>query len=194
MIVPVSVLTVLLTILASAGAYMWSQKAGVNFWEALANIGTMLGILSFVPLVYAIWEYIRFRRREEKERKLIHIQPGMKPAVLIVDIGGVGIRNEVEAFLRQQEGFKDFDFDSRVFVVHRDKKQITDNDVDGIIEDLEEQVGVIRSKAADKIHLFIKAPLPIALMVGEVLSNQTPTLVYHKQQNQGYENWGALHR
>lgn len=194
MIVTLSALTLLLTILVGAGAYIWSLQGGISFWEALANIGTILGILSFIPLVYAIWEYIRFIRREEKEREIIHTQTGTKPAVLIVDIGGAGIRNEVEAFLREQEGFNGFDFDSRMFVVHRDKKQITANDVNGIIEELETNLDMIRIKAADKIHLFLKVPMPVAVMVGEVLANRTPALVYHKQHNKGYENWGSLHR
>lgn len=190
MIIRIVVLSFVIVCGSGLTAYLVSKQ---QFWVVLGNIGTVLGIISFVPLVYAIWEYIQYTRREKKERKRIHTSVGEQPVVLTVSVGGVSIRNEVESFLIQN-GFKDFDFKSRVFVVHRDAKKITVDDVDGIIQDVETQVDAIRLKAVDKIHLFLKVPMPIAVMVGDVLANRIPTLVYHKQPNQGYENWGVLHR
>ncbi len=175
-------------------AYAWSILQGLDFWAALGNIGTILGIISFVPIAYAVYEYVQYKRREEQDRLRIHTEAGTQPAVLIVSMGGGCIRNSVEAYLKGQDGFKDFDFEHRVFVVHRDDKVIQPSDADGIMVEVEEKQDDIRSKAADKVHLFLKAPMPIAVMVGAVLANRTPTLVYHYQTNKGYENWGALQR
>ncbi len=194
MILRMIIFTALVVLLSCGLAYGWSYQGTAGFWAALGNIGTVLGIISFVPIVYAVWEYMQYIRREEKERAKIHSESGTQPAVLIVDIGGMGIRNEVEAFLKSEAGFEDFDFESRVFVVHKDERNIDASSVDGILQEVEDKVDAIRAKAADKIHLFLKVPVPIAAMVGEVLANRTPVLMYHKQPNKGYQNWGTLHR
>jgi len=186
--------TIMIGVGSCLAAYFLGEQTVQGFWAMLGNIGTVLGIISFVPIIYALWEYVQYTHREEEERKRIHTQVGTQPAILIVDVGGAGIRNEVEAFLKEEKGFENFDFDTQVFVVHRYEQQITASDVDSIIQDVEDQLNTIRIKAADKVHLFLKAPMPIVVMVGEVLANRIPTLVYHKQRNKGYENWGALHR
>ncbi len=186
--------TLFVVLVSFITAYGLSLYDDSNFWSWLGNIGTILGIISFVPILYAVYEYLQFKRREEQDRKRIHTEAGTQPAVLIVSMGGGCIRNNVEAYLKRQDSFKDFDFEHRVFVVHRDDKEIQLSDVDDIIAEVEEKQDDIRSKAADKVHLFLKAPMPIAVMVGSVLANRTPTLVYHYQPNKGYENWGTLHR
>jgi len=188
-------LTVIVLLIAGS-IFFWGFTLGGDqqAWIYLDRLGLFLGIIAFIPMLYAIWVYIQYTRREEKERKRIHTDVGTQPAVLIVDVGGAGIRNEVESFLKNEKGFESFDFDAQVFVVHRDEQQITSDDVDSIIQDVDQKLSSMRLKAVDKIHLFLKAPMPIVVMVGEVLANQTPTLVYHKQRNKGYENWGALHR
>ncbi|PCH54249.1 MAG: hypothetical protein COC22_00620 [Flavobacteriaceae bacterium] len=174
----------------SALGYQANHMQGV--WLYLDRLGLVLGIIAFVPILYGVWKYLQYVRSEEKERKLIHTQLGTQPAVLIVSIGGSCIRNAVENFLRKNGGFEDFDFESRVFVVHRNSNQISASDVDSIMKEFEEKVGDIRLKAADKIHLFVKGPIAIGTMVGEVLANGVSTLVYHHQD--GYQNWGALRR
>jgi len=178
----------LIVFIVSIAVFIWGD------WEYLGNLGTILGIATFAPVIYAIWSYIQYIRLEKKALEKIRSEPGVLPVVLIVDVGGASIRNDVEAFLRQQDGFQGFDFDGRVFVVHRDSKHIQASDVDDIIKSVEEKQNEIRAIAADKIHLFMKVPIPLAAMVGEVLANSITTIVYHKQRNTGYENWGTLHR
>jgi len=181
-------------LLVASGVFYWGeQQGGVgNAWIYLDRFGLILGIVAFVPIIYAVHQYWQYLRGAEEERKRIHSETGTQPAVLIVSIGGASIRNSVEAFLKEQKDFKNFDFDNRVFVVHNDKKIITAEDVDSVIQEVEEKQNKIREKAADKVHLFVKAPSPISVILGAILANQTPTLIYHYQNK--YENWGALRR
>jgi len=189
------VIAILVLIFMALGVFYWGAKDGglTAAWIYLDRFGLILGLIAFVPVLFAAWSFIQYTRLKRRELMKIRSEPGFSPAVLVVTIGGMSIGNEVERYLRTFEAFKKFNFDERLFEVHREL-EIQADDVDSIIADIEGAQNKIRASAVDKIHLFMKCPMPIAVMLGETLANRIPTIVYHKQQNKGYENWGTLHR
>jgi len=174
---------------------MWGKYDGgwADAWIYLDRFGLILGLLAFVPILYAVWSYFQYTRLRQTELLKIRSEPGTSPAILVVSIGGMSIGNEVERYLRAVPAFEKFKFDERMFEVHREQ-EIQADDVDSIITEIEDAQNKIRASAVDKIHLFMKCPMPIAVMLGETLANRIPTIVYHKQHNKGYQNWGTLHR
>ncbi len=186
---------VLVVALVSAGVFIWGHQSSEHLaWIYLDRFGLILGLIAFVPVLFAVTNYIQYIGLQKRELQKIRTLPGTSPVVFVVSIGGMSIINEVEAFLRQTDGFEDFNFEQRVIKVEDGRKEIQESDIDGLLEKIHDAQNNIRAKAPDKIHLFVKAPVPVATMLGEVLANGIPTIIYHKQPNKGYQNWGALHR
>jgi len=170
-------------------------EQGSGGWLWLDRFAIILGIAAFVPIVFAAWEYVAYISREEKALERIRREPGESPAVLLVEANedGGSSRNQVQKFLGRQAGFKTMDFDRDLHVVLHEGS-LTDADLDGLIRRVREEYQKIAEMGADRIHLFLRVPVVMGAMVGEVLANRIPVVVYHYDRTMGYQNWGLLHR
>jgi hypothetical protein len=171
-------------------------------WLVIDRFGTVfsiaIGLITALSSCYAAYALWRQSRNQKKYQQEIKKNPGNRPVVLIVDVKKAthvaSIENQVRAYVErsfkageipEQAIFKaEFDQGGPMQVRHFDE----------FMAEVRKQVSKSVEYGTDKIHLFIRSPQPVALAVGEYLSNfAAPVIVYHSQ-NKGYENWGPIHR
>jgi len=162
-------------------------------WLWLDRLTMILGLIAVVPLLYAVWMYLSYERQRRQRLERLRTEPGRRPMVLIVTVGA-DIRSQVESFLKGMPGFDGFDFSSGVVEVTHEKKFIEQTDLDAISRECEKAYQSMVDNGVDKIHLFVHAPTPVGLRLGQILANRTPTVIYHYQRGEGYQNWGLLQK
>ncbi len=183
---------VLLIGLIAGGFFTWGflQHGWPSGWLYLDRFGLVSSILAFVPIVYAVYVYVRKVRHEEIERQVIRREPGSRLAILIIEVKG-NIRNQVENYLLQQDRFSSLSLDDCIYEVQM-AEHMEAGDLSKFRRDLNDAYEKIATAGVDKIHLFIRGPAPVSVIAGQLLANRIPTILYHFQPNKGYQNWGVL--
>lgn len=165
-------------------------------WLLLDHIGIIIGIVMFVPVLYSAWALWRERRRKRQYIEKIKSSPGNRPSVLIVEVkkpDTESMRAQVQNYLSSQTP-EIIVPDEAVFIAeHNGIMKISD--MDKFMAKVRKAFGKAVIYGTDKIHLFMRCPLPVAASVGEHLSNQNPQIIlHHNQPGEGYQNWGLLNR
>lgn len=167
-----------------------------DIWVFMDRIGIVVGLIVSVPVFWSFFILLSIKRKREVILGRIRQTVGNRPAVLIVDVikpDGESIRAQVEHWIRDREEFTDID-PSKIHVAEFRGEMLSD-DMDSFIADIRKKIGSIMALGTDRVHLFIRSPMPVALCVGEILSNSgCPIVLYHNQPNVGYQNWGLLYR
>ncbi|PPC90171.1 MAG: hypothetical protein CTY34_08750 [Methylobacter sp.] len=164
-----------------------------NFWIVIDQSSQILGILSFIPIIYSAWILGHIKRKRKKLLDNIRKTPGDKPGVLIIDsirAGGESIHSQVENWLWQQPQFKDKQTTTEIEIL--EFKELTPNDMIDINRRLRQSVGKLQSKGVTQYLIFIRGPLALAIVVGCVLANHRPSVIYQQSKHGGYESWGAI--
>ena len=165
-------------------------------WRFFDRIGIILGIVMSFPVFYSAWALWLERRRKSQYRDQIRSHPGNRPSVLIVDVkkpNTESMRAQVENYLRSNVPAIILP-DEAIFAAEYDGI-MKHSDMDRFMVTVRKKVGNAISYGTDKIHLFLRCPLPIAASVGEYLSNSGARIIlHHNQPDEGYQNWGLLNR
>lgn len=165
-------------------------------WQIIDHFSILLGYLLAIPIVFSGWELLQQRRRRLKYRREVMTDSGSRPTVLIVDVikpDSSSIRTQVQKYLSSNFEGVTF-FDEAIFVAEF-KGEMQHTDMDSFMSMVRKSVGKCVDYGTDKLHVFMRCPLPVAASVGEYLSNfAAPVILHHNQLNKGYENWGPLYR
>lgn len=162
-----------------------------RFMSVLDQVGIVLGIVLAGPILWTWYETVWGREaRKRKEIARIRTQPGVRPAILIVDLlPGKDARATVENHRMQVEGLKDIP-DNRIFVLQR-SKWLEPDDMKELSDDIRKACAQVIGAGTDTLHLFYAGPTVAAALIGCEFGNACRTILY--QHDQGtYRNWGPL--
>ncbi|MCI4660333.1 MAG: SAVED domain-containing protein [Neomegalonema sp.] len=171
---------------------LWSIFS--EMMHTIEPVNTLIGLGTFVFTVL-IWWMVRRQNQLRYARWLQEAssESGERPAALIIDYWDKGeIDVQVKSFLRKR--YPDSFPDESIFQIGSNI-QLTPLEMPTIARELREAGFLISKYGANKLHVFIAAPMPVAMLVGAELSNWGRVHIYHMnrsaQQNE-YEDWGPL--
>jgi len=159
--------------------------------NVLDPIGVVVGLVVSIPVFWTWWQVVfgeaRLRRRWHIEARE---QPGIRPAILIVDLlPAKRIAAQVEHFVAQHETLKTIPLDRR-FVLVRDET-LTPQDMPDFLESLRAIAARIAASGCDVIHCFYAGPTAAAVCVGAEFANAARMLI-HQYQEGSYQNFGPI--
>lgn len=168
------------------------------FSRNLVAISTaaLSGITSFFAAKFAETVYHRWYKRRLVRRMLQHEKKhGVRQAALILSVGS-DIQETVLQDLRQRgwlgaKGPEDTDIP--VFTIHQPEALTSETGQwHAYLDKVKTQVNKLREAGINRLHLYARLPVALAVMVGTTLSNAPfMTQVYH-HQNGRYEAVGLL--
>lgn len=165
-------------------------------WQSLDRIAIIIGIVMFMPVLYSAWALMMERRRKKQSIDKIRSTPGDRPTVLIVEVkkpDTESMRAQVENYLRS--GTSTIIVPDEAVFVAEHNGIMQSKDMDSFMAEVRKKIGKAVVYGTDKIHLFMRCPLPVAASVGEYLSNSNARIIlHHNQPDEGYQNWGLLNR
>lgn len=158
----------------------------------LGPISIVIGIVTFFPILWTCWEVTFGRqRRHSRWHRQAQQTVGERPGILIVDLLEKGnITNDVERYRQSNEHLKAISKD-RLFEVSR-KKELSPDDMPQITQDLRHVTGEIIEAGIDTLHLFYAGPVASMALVGAEFANVRRVLLYQRNREGMYENWGPL--
>ncbi len=156
----------------------------------------MSDILGVAVLILSALTWLKVRQMENRRiatLRDIQATPGTRPGVLSIAVGPEPIDAQVKGYVSQQPwGSKS---SGRVADEHvHYKGQLSPDSMEAILDEFRRKRITLLEQGCDCIHLFVKAPLPLALVVGAELGNGCLTQLYHLNSQKGYEPWGPLYR
>ena len=159
--------------------------------ETLDPINSLIGLLTSIFAGFTAIFVWRESRKKKKWWQEIRRRPGARPGMLVLDLlPGQDISAQVENFRLQQESLKNIP-DDRVVWLRRNEKLLPEHMPELHLE-LQEKVRQLMQTGADRIHLFLAAPQPLAAAAGATLANMS-VLLYHYDRDKGtYVNYGPL--
>lgn len=169
-------------------------------WYWISNFSAVLGIILAIPPVYMAVVYLtRDRERQKKRLEVIRNSKGVTSAVLIINIGQLPIRVDVEKFIKENEELQAEEIGTNIFEYHHKDKILNESAADTLFEilkgirEIEEQ---LKEKGVQRLHLFYAGPIMPAAMIGAELSNRFIVFCYHNttdgSRKQRYVLWGEL--
>lgn len=165
-------------------------------WQFFDRIAIIIGIVMFFPVLYSAWALMTERRRKRQRIDKIRSTPGNRPSVLIVDVkkpDTESMRAQVENYLRS--GTTSIIVPDEAVFVAEYNGFMNSKDMDKFMVEVRKKAGKAVAYGTDKMHLFLRCPLPVAASVGEYLSNSYAQIIlHHNQPDEGYQNWGLLNR
>ncbi|MHB8474070.1 MAG: SAVED domain-containing protein [Gammaproteobacteria bacterium] len=157
-------------------------------WDIIDKVGTVIGILSTIPVVWSLFILLGYRRRQKALIKQIIARPGNRPIALAIGIARdqtpIDITNQVRLYLTKQG--MEMDIESLPLPVLRADK------THEFVAELRKMRARLIEKGVDQTHLFYMGPVAGALLVGDVFSNGAVQIYYHNQGSGEYEKWGPL--
>jgi hypothetical protein len=165
-----------------------------EIWEFINKSSQLIGVLSILPILYSAWKLWAITRTEKVVLEKIRKQPGEKPGILIIDSvpkKGGSIRPQVENYLWGQNEFQSKK-DATIIEYIGLKHPISHEDIKSISSQIKESIGKLQSEGVTKYHIFMRVPVSIGALVGGLLYNYQPAIVYQNSREEGYENWGSI--
>jgi len=157
-------------------------------WDWVDKSGTIIGILTTIPVVWSWFILFSYRRRQEALIKEIISGPGDRPIALAVSVARdntpIDISNQVKAYLGEQR--MAMDVESLSLPV------LTADKTTEFVAELRKMRAKLIEKGFGQTHLFYMGPVVGALLVGDVFSNGACRIYYHNQGTGKYEKWGPL--
>jgi hypothetical protein len=164
-------------------------RAFISNW--LDPIGVVLGLIALVPIFWT-WLDVVWGRRRRQRRWLLEVRrdPGVRPAILIVDLlPGKDVRAQVEHCVANDETLRQIPSDRRFYLGRQES--LTPDAMAELVEELRQKAADIARAGCDTVHLFYAGPLAGAAIVGAEFANGARCLFYQHQQGR-YENFGPL--
>lgn len=159
-------------------------------WQDVLNAlnlsSQLAGIIGLLPIFYSACGIYSIKKYKTRQLALLKQSPGARPAVFIVNIGTADIEAQVRSYTNVQLP-QDIHW-----VYYHHKGMVEADNIIQIMREIEQEYEKVLLHGADRIHFFYKGPVPLAAMVGDLLSNGMPVLVYHLDTNSGYQCWGSL--
>lgn len=163
-----------------------------NIFDWLDKFGTLTTILvTSVTLAVSFTNYWTRERKSKKWLEKVRTSPGNEPVILLIDLLGSNIRNTFETARKNYEGLKDISSDDIFSVCWEKERHITEDDMQGIHEQIFEKINEVFRRGADTIHLVYAGPVAGAAVVGAYLSNGPRVVVYQYSHGE-YHNMGPL--
>ncbi|MCB9367138.1 MAG: hypothetical protein H6508_08170 [Calditrichaeota bacterium] len=174
-----------------------------TFLEWLDRYNLLIHFLATIPIVWTWWEVVFVRRRREAIwSRSAKRSPGSRPAVVVISLAKFDISKSVQAFLTTDESLKKALNDKRIFTVSNENEPLQASDMPEIAKRLDRLSKDVISSAADVVHVFCAAPMPVAILAGAVFGNRGDIRLYHLNQGAKpggssditsvYEQWGRL--
>lgn len=168
----------------------WSALEGfIN--QRLTAIGTLVSIVSFIPIAWTCWE-VTIGRKQRHRRWLNEIQrsPGERPAILIVDLLEKGdIATSVESYRQHHERLRTIP-PGRIFKV-RQEKHLTPSDMPALVRDIRRVTSEVIRAGTDTLHLFYAGPVVPMALIGAEFANGCQLILYQHERGD-YLSWGPL--
>lgn len=161
--------------------------------EVLNRIGIVVGLITLFPIFWTWWEVTLGRRRRHRRWfREAQETPGLRPAVLVVDLLEKGdIRTGVENYRRSSHALKDIP-DDRVFALSR-TVHLDSGDMPGLVAEVRRVAADVIRAGTDTLHLFYAGPVVPMAFMGAEFGNICRVILYHHDKTTGrYENWGPL--
>ena len=156
----------------------------MDFWTTADQIGIVLGIVAFFPIMWAAWHYWQRNVRLRNSINKAISQANTHQPVYIELTGKNAVIEAAETFLRKQKLSGEI-----LPFIKLEKKGVELRDFDEIEKlktDLIDLKLIAMSKAPECIHLFYAGPVTVAIILGDIFSNCKNVYIYHKD-GQGYE-------
>ena len=157
----------------------------------LDPVGVVIGLIIAVPVVWTWFDVvIGQRRRRRRWFRDACLNPGERPAILVVDLlTSKDVRTSVENFRQQDEQLRMVPRD-RIVRVSR-VKRLTPDQMPELLWDIRRAVGELIAGGVDTVHCFHAGPALVSALVGAELTNACLVLLYQHEAN-GYRNFGPL--
>ena len=122
--------------------------------------------------------------------KVISNSPGIRPAILVVDLKeNTNIWAQVEQSRQRNDLLKQVQ-DDRIVRIKYDI-WLKPEDMVGFVEKLRKKLGKVAELGADVLYLIYAGPVTPAAIIGAELANSCRVILFQHQQG-NYINWGPL--
>jgi len=167
------------------------------FWlwsERLANI---MGLLT-LPFILALFTWVQKRIKRKKSGSIVN-SPVEQTGVLVVNISTANIENEVKSYLRttypelklkKKSHIVDVPGYFRYFCPF-ERIDSPEKDISRFRELLVNEIDALQDHNIQHIHLVVRGPMMIPLIIGDELANNKRVTFHHKNGDQ-YECWGDV--
>lgn len=163
-----------------------------SWQDILGVVGSFVGILTAVP-VFWLWHDHLWGRRKRHQLwfKQATTSTGKLRAILIIDlIAHADIAAQVRHFMAGDEELKSVS-DENIIIVSREK-DLKPNDIPPLVHEIKNKIGDVSRRGTDELSVFFAGPVTIAAIVGAELSNKCKVLLYQKDRDGNYVNFGPL--
>lgn len=173
------------------GLYLEAEEEEIIMWDFIGKTSNMIQIVSVIP--FLVTAYLFWNRKKKYER-LMKEQEGVttkKPKALAIGLVGTGdISGQVQEFLKANNLKMEIE---RYFIPAG--KSITKDNIHKVLHDLLKIKEKLTSEGTTEVHLFLAAPMVIAINIGALYDNwgSVPVKIYQANRNAGsYEFWTTL--
>ena len=161
----------------------------MGFWDITGNIGTIVGIVSAIPIFWIWYEITLGRKRQHRKWYDQALKGTNADIVLVVDLlTNSNMSAQVQQYLASQK----HTIPDERFVVLEHNGDITPANIPELVRQLRLHIEEISRMGAGALHIFFGGPCAFATIVGCEMSNRGNVFIYHHARNGGYENWGPL--
>lgn len=156
--------------------------------KAFGFIADVVGIISFIPFVFATLFLLGKALRYKKIIKTLKQNRGENPVAIAIGVSGQDIQGQVKAFLIRQKN----EMPIRAYVK---EGGITPENLQGVLQEIWKIKKDLTDEGVNEVHLFFAGPVSLGIAIGAMLDNWVPVKVYQKNITTGdYEFWTLLHK
>jgi hypothetical protein len=173
----------------------------VKWKEYLDTTSAVVGLISFVPILWTWWVVTKRKRAIKKWRNSLYLQESAQGAV-VVSVGGRDITKRVIGFIEKNPELKRAIPEKNIYPVvypYQILGSEAEKQLGEIYDMLKETESKLEADLIKTVHLFIQAPLPVAVMVGAFLKNREDCILYHYStgpndsgKTDSYDSWGPM--
>lgn len=154
-----------------------------SVWEYLNRANLVIGIIAFLPIIWAVWLYISRNVRLRKNRSAALKRAETHQPIYIELTGKNSLIVEAEKYLNRQNLAGEVLKGIELF---RSGIKMKDT---ACIEKIKSEIIDIKletlARAPECIHLFYSGPVAIGIIIGDIFSNCKNVYIYHKDES-GY--------
>lgn len=160
----------------------------MDLWGSLGNIANIIQIVSAIPFLWGAWLFFRRARRYRRKTEEVGKAMSDKPMALVLALSGVDITQQVKDWLEKN-------VQKMPVTTYFRPEGITQENVVHNLSEIWKLKSKLTEEGATEVHLFVMAPVALAVAVGAILDNWVRVKVYHlnREKNQ-YEYWTYLHK
>lgn len=157
----------------------------------LSPLDVITSLLLTFPVLWTWYEIVWGKRRRQLQwLREIRSAPGVRMAVLIIDLKqDTDIRPQVAQYIASKPELAAIPVE-RHFSVSR-LQSLAPDDMADLAKDLRKRAGEIALSGCDTVHCFYAGPVAGAVLLGAIFANGARCLLY-QYGNGKYNNWGPL--